>query len=398
MIDCGRRSPPTDSTDERFPERHSRRRHRPGGGGALLHLAPRRRRCARHQGRAAGRRFRAPLRHGGRRPLRLFRLAEPRQGEHRPRREAARRRGAAPPHAREGRRVRAEPHSRSGRAPRLRRRRAARDESAARHLRHLRLRRRRALCRDEVLRPADPGRDRPRLDHRPPRRAGARRRLGRRCRRRHVRLHGHLGSAARARAHRARQDDQGLAVRRDGRLDDGSAALSGAHRQGAAARRARAPLGAALWPLRLRRRPDRDLRPERPRMGALLPPRARARCARRRSALQPDAGARREPAGAERDHRADLRGAAPPISPMARSTRSPISRSIRSFAASRSRPSAASLRWSPPRSAGVRRRRATSRSPRSTSTARRCGGNSPPSPLGGPTSAPSRRRRRWSGR
>ena len=72
--------------------------------------------------------------------------------------------------------------------------------SAADHLLDLRLRRGRPLRRAQGLRHADPGRIRARLGHRLARRAGARRRLGLRRRRRDERLRGHPRGADRARA------------------------------------------------------------------------------------------------------------------------------------------------------------------------------------------------------
>ena len=96
--------------------------------------------------------------------------------------------------------------------------------------------------------------------------AGARRRLGVRHRRRHERLRGDPRSADRARAHRRGRRAVGLAVRRDGRLDDDAAAAAG-RRQAAEARRPRAHLDRALRRVQEpRRRRRADLDPERPRM------------------------------------------------------------------------------------------------------------------------------------
>ena len=174
----------------------------------------------------------------------------------------------------QGRRVRAEPQARRGGEARLSDRTAAARASAPDRLLGLGLRRRRALCRPQGLRPADPGRGRACLDHRRAVGAGARRRLGVRHRRRHERLRGDPRSADRARAHRRGRRAVGVAVRRDGGLDDDPAAAAGG-RQAAEAGRPRAHLDRALRRVqepRRRRHPDLD--PERPRVARA----GRARC------------------------------------------------------------------------------------------------------------------------
>ena len=109
---------------------------------------------------------------------------------------------------------------------RLRDRAAAARLSEADLLLDFRLRRERALRDAQVLRSAGAGRERTRFGHRRAGRAGARRRLGDRRRVRHERLRGGAGGDHRARPHRPGRDDQRVAVRRDGGLDDGAAAAS----------------------------------------------------------------------------------------------------------------------------------------------------------------------------
>ena len=101
------------------PVRPAGGRARAGGGGADVHLPPRRCRRARDQDRAAGGRLRRallrrlPSQTGERRcRQRLFRLAQPRQAIAGARPRARRRQGCARGHARQGRRVRAEPQAR----------------------------------------------------------------------------------------------------------------------------------------------------------------------------------------------------------------------------------------------------------------------------------------------
>ena len=178
----------------------------------------------------------------------------------------------------QGRRVRAEPQARHRRQARLRHRAPAQGLPEADLLLDLRLRRERPVCAAQGLRPADPGRQRAVVGHRRPGGAGARRRLGGRCRDRHERLRSRAGSADRTRAHGRGRGCQRVAVRRHGRLDDGAAA---AHRgrQAAATHRPRASVDLALRRVQEpRRRRYSDLDPERPRM---------ASCWRRRSWAMP---------------------------------------------------------------------------------------------------------------
>ena len=182
--------------------------------------------------------------------------------------------------------------------------------SAADHLLDLRLRRGRPLRRAQGLRHADPGRIRAGLGHRVARRAGARRRLGLRRRRRDERLRGHPRGADRARQDRRRRRDLDLHVRRHGRLDGGAAdAIRG--RPAAAPHRPRAHLDRALRRVQdRRRRRHSHLDPERPRMARAGRAGARRRGARRRSCVchQRRAGQaprrhRRQGAGDVRRHR-----------------------------------------------------------------------------------------------
>ena len=118
--------------------------------------------------------------------------------------------------------------------------------SAPDHLLDLRLRRGRTLRRAQSLRHADPGRVRPRLDHRRPGRAGAGRRLGLRHRGRHERLRGDPRGADPARTDRRRRRDLDLHVRRHGGLD-GDAAHPIRRRHAAETHRPRPHLDRALW-------------------------------------------------------------------------------------------------------------------------------------------------------
>ena len=96
--------------------------------------------------------------------------------------------------------------------------------SAADLLLDLGLWRKRPLYGAQGLRPAGAGGSRARLRHRRAGGAGAGRIFGRRYRRRHECLSGDPRSADRARTHRRRRGDFGVAVRRHGGMDDGAAA------------------------------------------------------------------------------------------------------------------------------------------------------------------------------
>ena len=180
--------------------RPARRLDGAGGRGALLRLAPRRRRRARDQDRAPGGRLRARLRHRRRGPVQLLRVAEPRQGK----------------------RLSSTSRTRTDKA--LLERLVAKADvfiqnlapgamaragfgSAALRARHPRLitvdisgyGEERRLRADEGLRPAGAGRERPVQRHRPGRGPRARRRLGLRHRLRHERPRRGAGGADRAR-------------------------------------------------------------------------------------------------------------------------------------------------------------------------------------------------------
>ncbi|CAA9238370.1 MAG: L-carnitine dehydratase/bile acid-inducible protein F, partial [uncultured Acetobacteraceae bacterium] len=290
------------------PRRPARRLHGTGRGGALLRLPPRRRGRARGQDRALRGRLRPRLRRRCARPVQLLRVAEPRQGEHRPRHQEARRQGAARAHAGPRRRVHPKPRPRRHGPRGLRQRRAARAPPAPHHRGHLRLRRGGRVRRHEGLRFAGAGRERPRLRHRPPGGSGARRRVGLRHLLRHERPRRRAGSADTSRHHRPRQGHRGVPLRRHGGLDDGAAAPVRGHGEGAAAHRPRPPLHLPLRRLHgARRLAGAHLHPERARMGRLLralPGRAGPAPARR---LPREQRARRQSPGGGRAHRAHVR-------------------------------------------------------------------------------------------
>ena len=126
------------------------------------------------------------------------------------------------------------------------------------------------LCRPQGLRSPDPGRERPCLDHRRPRRPVARRHLRRRYRHRRHRACVDPRGADRAGPHRQGRRHPDLDVRRDGRLDGGAADQFGS-RQSAEADGAGPSLDRALWRVQFKGRQGHfDLDPERARMEEAL--------------------------------------------------------------------------------------------------------------------------------
>ena len=124
----------------------------------------------------------------------------------------------------QGRRVHPEPGAGRGRARGLRLGSLAQGQSAADHRRHHRLRRFRAVSPSPRLRSSGAGRKRHGLDHRHARRARPHRRIGDRCRLRHVCPCGGAGGVARAASHRRRSRHRSVAVLGHGRVDDRAAA------------------------------------------------------------------------------------------------------------------------------------------------------------------------------
>ena len=283
---------------------------RAGGGRSLLRRPAGGCRRPGHQDRAARGRFRARLRRLCARPVELLRLAEPRQAVPHPRLQGQGRPRPAAPADRQGRRADPEPGAGRGRTRGLRLGRHAGRAQEADHGRHLGLRRSWPLQEPPRLRPAGPGRERPRLDHRHRARAGPGRHLRDRHRHRHVCPCRGAGGADRPRPDRRGPRHLGLALLLDGRVDDRAAARHGIFQLRMAAAGPHPSVHRALRRLSdLGRGAGADLDPERPRVRAAVPRRHRPTRPRERPGLRDRQGAQRAARRHQRHRGQELRRA-----------------------------------------------------------------------------------------
>ena len=268
-------------------EQHHRRRARAGGRGAVRDAAARRSRCAGDQDRAARRRrFRARLRHDGQGLVELFRLAQSIEGIADAGSEASRGPGCPGPAARSRGRVHPEPRAGCRRSVGRATAGSPRETSALDRVQCVGLRIVRAVRGEEGVRPPRPERSRSAVHHRHARRARKGGHLGRRHRRRHVRLLRDPDSALHAIDVGPGDDRRRVVVRLTRGVDGVRGLLHGLQWIGAAAQRGSSCIHRAVRPVSNGRRRGLPRHSERARVGSILRRCARPARADRRHAIQ----------------------------------------------------------------------------------------------------------------